>query len=96
MQTEKAKSSHFDRTRGFKNQIFSSLKKCQNQKYIFLAISFCEIQLKREHQPITKQYFDILPDFHELTFQEKCTFTFETYLEAGCYHYVPLHNEQHG
>ena len=25
MQTEKAKSSHFDRTRGFKNQIFPTL-----------------------------------------------------------------------
>ena len=30
MQTEKAKSSHFDRTRGDKNQIFSTL----NSRYV--------------------------------------------------------------
>ena len=29
MQTEKAKSSHFDRTRGFKNQIFPTLRPVQ-------------------------------------------------------------------
>ena len=28
MQTEKAKSSHFDRTRGFKNQIFPTQEMC--------------------------------------------------------------------
>ena len=54
----------------------SLLKKCQNQKFIFLAISFCEIQLKCERQPITKQYFEILPDFQALTFQEKDTLHF--------------------
>ena len=36
MQTEKAKSSHFDRTRGFKNQIFPT---CNRQRAGFNRIS---------------------------------------------------------
>ena len=34
MQTEKAKSSHFDRTRGFKNQIFPTLVYIHNEHKI--------------------------------------------------------------
>ena len=33
MQTEKAKSSHFDRTRGHKNQIFPTLATSGHNKY---------------------------------------------------------------
>ena len=35
MQTEKAKSSHFDRTRGLKNQIFPTIIYSQNSHYDF-------------------------------------------------------------
>ena len=41
MQTEKAKSSHFDRTRGFKNQIFPTLfPKPVTGQELFLAVSY--------------------------------------------------------
>ena len=39
MQTEKAKSSHFDKTRGFKNQIFPTLNDSQDF-FLFYEIFF--------------------------------------------------------
>ena len=52
MQTEKAKSSHFDRTRGFKNQIFPTMVSSLIHTVIIIKLEKCKRTFRNEFTPV--------------------------------------------
>ena len=62
MQTEKAKSSHFDRTRGFKNQIFptQATKSELKSEVSRFKVIIEDLNLEKQNHQITKSKLDDL------------------------------------
>ena len=74
MQTEKAKSSHFDRTRGFKNQIFPTLVLCQVKllstnlnSFLLIWLGWMTYKIPKNEAPLMmKVYFWMFPNLGTL------------------------------